>query len=179
MRPADIYAVFRQWRHPQEFRIGAEPWPDEALRVLAGVAADSSGSTGAVKPAAEADGEPAAEPAAQPDKGGGLTERSVADIATSIWRLRGRAAALPGGMRSVTRHAESAWDALAQAGVEVRDHVNDPFDPGLALTVVAYQPTPGIDRDRVVEAIRPSIYLNDRLIQSAEVIVGTPEHAHE
>jgi hypothetical protein len=164
MRPADIYASFRQWRHPQEFRIGAEPWPDEALRVLSGLAA------------AEPD---AAGPVAESSKGGGLTERSVADIATSIWRLRGRAAALPGGMRSVTRHAESAWDALAQAGVEVRDHVNDPFDPGLALTVVAYQPTPGIDRDRVVEAIRPSIYLNDRLIQSAEVIVGTPEHAHE
>jgi len=159
MRPADIYASFRQWRHPQEFRIGAEPWPDEALRVLSGLAA--------------------AEQATVSNKGGGLTERSVADIVTSIWRLRGRAAALPGGMRSVTRHAESAWDALAQAGVEVRDHVNDPFDPGLALTVVAYQPTPGIDRDRVVEAIRPSIYLNDRLIQSAEVIVGTPEHAHE
>jgi hypothetical protein len=165
MRPAEIAAAFRQWRQPEEFRIGAEPWPDEALRVLVDLAAARSTSTAAA--------------AAEPGDGGGIAEQSVADIATSIWRLRGRLAAQPDGMRSVARHAESAWDALAQAGVEIRDHVNDPFDPGLALTVVAYQPTPGIDRDRVVEAIRPSIYLNDRPIQTAEVIVGTPEHAHE
>jgi len=175
MRPADIYAALRQWRHPQEFRIGAEPWPDAALRVLSGLAAEPAPGQAAT-PAPGQDPDPAPE---SKDKDGGLTERSVADIATSIWRLRGRTAALPDGMRSLARHAESAWDALAQAGVEVRDHVYDPFDPGLALTVVAYQPTPGIDRDRVVEAIRPSVYLNDRLIQSAEVIVGTPEHAHE
>jgi hypothetical protein len=167
MHPADIAAAFRQWRQPREFRISSEPWPDEALRVLADLAAARGDAPGASATAAE------------PEHDGGIAEHSVADIATSIWRLRGRTAALPDGMRSVARHAESAWDALAQAGIEVRDHRGDPFDPGLALTVVAYQPTPGIDRDRVVEAIRPSVYLNDRSIQVAEVIVGTPEHAHE
>jgi hypothetical protein len=168
MRPADIAAAFRQWRQPREFRIGADPWPDDALRVLADLATARSEAAAGV-----------AATTAEPASGGGIAERSVADIATSIWRLRSRTMALPDGMRSVTRHAESAWDALAQAGVEIRDHVNDPFDPGLALTVVAYQPTPGIDRDRVVEAIRPSVYLDDRPIQTAEVIVGTPEQAHE
>jgi hypothetical protein len=110
----------------------------------------------------------------QGDPGAGGMERFAADIATAAWRLRARAASLPPEMRSLTRHIESLWDLLAQAGVDVRDHVDTPFDPGLALTVVAYQPTAGIDREQVVEAIRPSVYLRDRLIQKAEVIVGTP-----
>jgi len=114
----------------------------------------------------------AAAPASRDDAG---MERFAAEIATNVWRLRARAATLPAQMRSVTRHIESLSDTLTQAGVDVQDHLDMPFDPGLALTVVAYQPTPGINREQVIEAIRPSVYLHDRLIQKAEVIVGTPE----
>ncbi|MEV5409195.1 hypothetical protein AB0K60_10220 [Thermopolyspora sp. NPDC052614] len=97
-------------------------------------------------------------------------------MATGIWRMRNRVAAAPEETpRSVARHLEMTWDALIQAGVEIRDHVGEPFDLGLSLTVVAYQPTPGLAREQVIEAVRPSIYLGDRAIQTGEVIVGTPD----
>ncbi|GAA4075660.1 hypothetical protein [Actinomadura miaoliensis] len=105
----------------------------------------------------------------------GLPGRAVADVATSIWRLRGKLAESPvEPPRAVVRHLESAWDALAEAGVQVQDHLNAPFDSGLALTVVAFQPTPGLSREQVVETVRPSVYLHDRVVQRGEVIVGTP-----
>lgn len=99
----------------------------------------------------------------------------MADVATSIWRLRGKLAESPvEPPRAVVRHLESAWDALAEAGVQIQDHLNTPFDSGLALTVVAFQPTPGLSREQVVETVRPSVYLHDRVVQRGEVIVGTP-----
>lgn len=77
--------------------------------------------------------------------------------------------------RALSRQVDAAWDALTEAGVEVRDHLNDAFDPGLAITVVAYEPRPGLRREQVVRALRPTVFWNERPIQKAEVIVGTPE----
>jgi hypothetical protein len=158
---ADIRATLRQWRQPREFRIRATAWSADSVAALAGLAAAAVAG-------------PDAGQAAQDE---GLPGRSVADVATSIWRLRNRMAGFPDGMRSATRHVEMAWDALAEAGVEIQDHLNDPFDSGLSLTVVAFQPTPGLGREQIIETIRPSVYLNNRRVQRAEVIVGTPDTA--
>ena len=166
-RRPGIRPEIRQWRQPREFRIRATAWPAAALAVFAEFTAMAAA-------AAAADGDGDAEKGTVD-----LSERSVADVATSIWRLRGRMAKLPDGTRSMTRHLEMAWDTLAEAGVETRDHLNDAYDSGLSLTVVAFQPVPGIDRERVIETIRPTVYLNDRAIQTAEVIVGTPEPQKE
>jgi hypothetical protein len=167
--PAGMRSRFRQWRQPREFRIQATAWPSAALAVFAEfteAAAAASAGTSAGTSAPASGGSPGE---------AGLSERSVADVATSIWRLRGRLATMPDGTRSITRHFEMAWDTLTEAGVEVRDHLNDPYDSGLSLTVVAFQLVPGIDRERVIETIRPTVYLDDRAIQTAEVIVGTPD----
>lgn len=164
---AELRPAIRQWRQPREFRIRATAWPANALTVFADLTPAAADDAGAGV------GAGAEEPKA------GLSERSVADVATSIWRLRSRMAKLPEEMRSTTRYFEMAWDALTEAGVEIRDHLNDPFDSGLSLTVVAFQPAPGIERERVIETIRPSVYLNDRTIQTAEVIVGTPDPQKE
>ena len=77
--------------------------------------------------------------------------------------------------RAVVRHLETAWDTLADAGVEIRDHLHDPYDPGFSLKAVAFQPTPGLRREEIIETIRPSVYLGEHRIQTAEVIVGTPD----
>lgn len=159
----------RQWGQPREFRIHRPAWPAEALAVLADLA--RCPPEGPQPPE-----EPLRPERPEPE---GIADRSVADLATSLWRLRGRAARLPSEQRPVTRHAERAWDALEQAGVQVNDHVNEPFDGGLSLTVAGWQPTTGLDRERVIEAIRPSVYLGDRVIQAAEVIVGVPEPASD
>ena len=149
-------------------------WPSEALAVLK---AAGNGENGEAEKEKERSGRPGQDaPAEEP----GISGRSLADVATSIWRLRNRVAAAPEETpRSVSRHLEMAWDALTQAGVEIRDHVGEPFDLGLSLTVVAYQPTPGLTREQVVEAIRPSVFLGDRTFQTGEVIVGTPDPADD
>jgi hypothetical protein len=144
-------------------------WREEVLTAFRELAA-SAGEIQAV----ESDPADPLGPPGPPDLPG-LPGDSVADVATNIWRLRNRMSTLPDGMRSTTRHCEMAWDALAEAGVEIRDHLNDPYDSGLALKVVAFQPTSGLERERVIETIRPSIYLHDQTIQTAEVIVGTPD----
>ncbi|MFC5750687.1 hypothetical protein [Actinomadura rugatobispora] len=106
---------------------------------------------------------------------GGLSGRSLADVATSLWRLRTRVDRMDDAPRAVVRHLETAWDALTDAGVEIKDHTGEPFDVGLAMSVVAYQPTPGLHREQIIETVRPGVYLGDHSIQMAEVIVGTPD----
>jgi hypothetical protein len=106
--------------------------------------------------------------------------RFLAELGTCLWRLRESLARPRSGtpseqMRWAYRHFESVWDVLMQAGVEVQDHTGALFDSGMALKVVAFQPTAGIERERVTETIRPSIYYKRGPIQMGEVIVATPE----
>ena len=104
----------------------------------------------------------------------------LADIGTGLWRLRQKMVK-PGTnlpldeMRRPYRHLESVWDALVQAGAEIQDHTDKPFDPGMSLRVISYQPTPGVRRERVIETIKPTIYFKGKPIQMGEVIVGRPE----
>ena len=66
-------------------------------------------------------------------------------------------------------------DLFRQAGYEIQDHTGKRFEIGLDLSVVAYQPTAGIDRETVIETLRPSVYLRGVQIQRGEVVVGKPE----
>jgi hypothetical protein len=161
-------AALRQWRHPREFRIHASAWPADALTALTELAPAELARGGATQTGT--DTMPAG--ASGPD---GLSGRSLADVATSVWRLRARMERMDDAPRAVLRHLETAWDALADAGVEIKDHAGDPFDPGLAMSVVAYQPTPGLRREQIIETVRPGVYLGGHSIQMAEVIVGTPD----
>lgn len=163
--PHGLSAALRQWSQPREFRIDPAVWPNEALDALARLAR-AGGIAG--------DAKPRSEPSTPEVAGLGIDESTVADVATSLWRLR-RRFSTDDAPRSTVRHLEAAWDALTGAGVEIRDHVNDPFDPGLLLNVVAYQPTVGLEREQVIEAIRPSVLFDDRVLQTGEVIVGTPD----
>ncbi|XVQ09339.1 hypothetical protein ACQP1W_43530 [Spirillospora sp. CA-255316] len=168
----------------------ADAPPGTAARPGTGATAGGSTTTGAGT-GAGADSAPAADtvtdlPVPGPGPGGtaaedddtgpdGLTGRSLADVATSLWRLRARVDRMDDAPRAVVRHLETAWDALTDAGVEIKNHAGEPFDVGLAMSVVAYQPTPGLHREQIIETVRPGVYLGDRSIQMAEVIVGTPD----
>ncbi len=72
------------------------------------------------------------------------------------------------------RHLDSTWDVVVQAGVQIQHHTGARFESGLGLSVLAYQPTPDLAHETVVETIKPSVYYQGRLIQMGEVIVGTP-----
>jgi hypothetical protein len=101
------------------------------------------------------------------------------DVGVGLWRLRQKMVE-PGTdrpleeMRRVYRHCQSVWDALSEAGVEIQDHTGAPFDSGLALSVLAFQPTPGLERERIIETVKPSVYYKKKRIQMGEVIVGRP-----
>jgi len=158
----------RQWMYPPEFRIAAPVWPAEFADTLAQLARALE-QRAMVVPANPAK---LAEERKQ--------QRMLADVCTGLWRARQKMVH-PGTdrpleeMRRVYRHFEAAWDAFTQGGVEVRDHLGEPYSDGSGLDVAAFEPRPGITRETVVETIKPTICFNGQLIQTGQVIVGTPE----
>lgn len=158
-----MLATIRQWVHPPEFRItAADADEGAAWKQLAALIGSRE------PPSARRDSEGEA----------GLFAR----IGTHLWRLRSKliepgAQAPRDEFKRAYRHLEAAWDALAETGVEVIDPSGRPFDPGLSLKAVAFQPVPGLPRATVIETLKPTILLKGLLIQTGEVIVGTPEES--
>lgn len=104
----------------------------------------------------------------------------VADIATGIWRIKNKflrvdTDELPDEIKKAKRHVESTWDALTSAKVEVRDHTNEKYVAGMALNVIAFQPSSSVRAEMISETIKPSIFYGGKLIQRGDVIVETPE----
>lgn len=102
------------------------------------------------------------------------------EIANAVWKAKQKLLSagkgeFQGEIRSIFRYIDSISDALTEAGIQIQDHTNEPFDSGQSLEVLAFQPTTGISRDTVVETIRPSVYLMGRRIQMGQVIVASPE----
>ena len=103
------------------------------------------------------------------------------EVGTGLWRVCEKMVEpqsrepLP-EMRRAYRHVEALLDTLAQAGVRIQDHTNEqvPAVGIYALKAVAYEPTPGLVCERVIETIKPTIYFGDRIIQVGEVVIGTP-----
>jgi hypothetical protein len=105
----------------------------------------------------------------------------IAAIATHVWRAKSKLIDPASGQpreetKRTYRHIESTLDALAQMGVVIRDQLNEPYDPGLPVNVLTFQPMPGLSRDTIVEVLRPTIIWRERVLQVGEVIVGTPEN---
>jgi hypothetical protein len=115
-------------------------------------------------PALAGEPRPRARPAAA---GRTVPDAALADLATCLWRLRARPA-------DPDRDLDAAFDALAGAGIEVRDHDGDPYDPDQPVRAVRFEPDAGADRDRVVETVRPTVYRGGEVIQPGEVVVATP-----
>jgi hypothetical protein len=106
----------------------------------------------------------------------------IAAVATHVWRAKSKLVDPATGQpreetRRTYRHIESTLDALAQMGVVIRNLLNEPYDPGLPVNVLTFQPTPGLARDTIIEVVRPTIIWQDRVLQVGEVVVGTPENA--
>ena len=156
-----IIAGFRQALYPREFRIDPLPNPDiEPILQELDARLRAGRLAGEIPPDTEWDA-------------------VWADVGTGLWRLRQKL--LPPGkdqpgseMRRAYRHLESVWDVLSQAGMEIIDHTGVLYDSGMSLTVIAFQPVPGYSREKVLETVKPTIYLRARPIQTGEVIVGTP-----
>ena len=104
----------------------------------------------------------------------------AAEMGTTYWRLQRRIIVqgeIPQEMKRVARDLDSMGDILRQAGIEIKDHTGEKYDGHMALRVIAFQPTPGINREIITETIKPTIYRNETMVQIGEVIVAVPEPA--
>ena len=100
-------------------------------------------------------------------------------LATHVWRAYGKTIDPVTGqtrdeMRRIHRHIEGALDVLQQMGLTINDWINQPYDAGLPVKVLTFQPAPGVTRDTILETVRPTVMWKNRLVQLGEVVVGTP-----
>jgi len=156
---------FRQLLQPKEFRIEEIGIQSELLAAFSLAHEIRSRKT-----------PPAVEPVALKD-----LMVLFSSSGTNLWRLRKKMLDPGTGqpletMRRVYRHVESMWDAFGESGIKIQDHDGEAVPEGgiYALNVIAFQPTAGLERQQVIETIKPTIYYKERMIQRGEVIVGTP-----
>lgn len=102
-----------------------------------------------------------------------------ASIATDAWRAKTRMLDPATGepkeeMKRVYRYISSIFEDLKHVGVEITDPTGRAYDVGMAVKVISSEPTEGLQSEAIVQTIKPSIRWKGRLIQMAEVIVGTP-----
>ena len=159
-----------QLQYPEEFRITAIPWPvdlleplQQAISLLESMVNNNSG---------------------QPAELNKKFKRLVAEVGTGLWRIRQKINVLEQNdasreTASAKRALDSTWNLLHQEGVEIQDHNGDIIIGGESLKILAFQPTEGIDRNRVIETLKPTIFYQDRIIQNGEVIVGKPATGSE
>ncbi|MFC0622996.1 hypothetical protein [Kribbella deserti] len=113
---------------------------------------------------------PGALDASPPDRTVDLPAGAIADLAVAVWRLDAKLA----GDAPGRRQAQAVRDALTDAGVETQAYDGVDFDPGLAIRVLAFQPTAGLRQERILETVRPAVSVRGAILTLAEVIVGVP-----
>jgi hypothetical protein len=105
--------------------------------------------------------------------------RLLADLATGLWRLRRRLLdpVTNGPQEEMRRHLrdlDALCGRLQEEEVEIQDHTGALYDPSMSLRVAAFQMTTGLEQDRIVETLKPTVYWRQQRIQTGEVIVGIP-----
>jgi hypothetical protein len=145
---------------------------EQALVELDGIRHALAASAPAAPPAA------AAAPPALDDAMG----QAIGSLATSVWRAKTKMVEPDSGepreeMRRAYRHVQSALEALQELGVTLKDEANQPYDSGLPVKVITFQPTPGLAHDTILEVVRPTVIWRDQLLQMGEVVVGIPENS--
>jgi hypothetical protein len=105
-------------------------------------------------------------------------------IATNAWRIRAKVADSTGeskeeiskdDVKKVNRYLETVFHALSGIGMEIKDRTGEAFDYGLPEKVVTAQPQPGINKERILETLRPTIYWGNQIVQQGEVVIATPD----
>lgn len=107
--------------------------------------------------------------------------RVIVDLGTNLWRMKklltqGDSPGEPGASRRLLRHIQDALLALGQLDVEIIDHTGEelPETGVVGLKRLAFDPKEGLERETVIETIKPTITMAGTQLQMGEVIVGTP-----
>lgn len=159
-----IYRV-KQLKYPKEFRIFPLEVPlvelrqlEELIKNLSRSNPNSSGATISQE----------------------INKEFLAEVSIGAWRLKKKMTDPKTGeplneMSRAYRHLESIITTIEREGIEIQDHDGQPFDAGLSLKVLTYQPLPNIDKEFIYDTIKPSVYLKGERILMGEVIVATSQ----
>jgi len=156
----------RQLLLPPEFRIAAGLWPNDFVESLQHL-------INLLQKYVQLEQHKTAEP--DP-----AFLKMTAEAGTGLWRIRKKIEILETEYQTrevkVAKHTiDSTWLTLKQEGLEIQDHTGDPIVGGEDLNIIAFQTTPDLKRNQVIETLRPTIYFKNTKIQPGEVIVGRPE----
>jgi hypothetical protein len=131
----------------------------------------------------------------QGERGSGAIEVAVSRAfvtaflaaATNAWRIRSRLVDTistelresvgKDDLKKISRSAEAILEALRVIGMEVKDRTGEAFDYGMPEKVIATQPQEGLNSERVVETIRPTVYWQGQIVQHGEIVIATPKTA--
>jgi hypothetical protein len=118
-------------------------------------------------------------------------ERTMAILATQAWRMgnrlidsdtkEARETLESRDCRNVGRAWETIMDELLTFGVTIKDRTGENYDEGLPEKVVNGEPRAGLTHPRIIETLKPTIYLEQKIIQLGDIIVGLPTqtNSHE
>ncbi len=110
--------------------------------------------------------------------------RFLSDLSLSLWRLE-KKMIKPGTdqplgeMSRAYSSLASVWNSLIQAGVTVREYTGLLYDYGLPIVVTGYQEIAGVSKPKIIETVKPTVYLQGNPVQHGEVIVGIPPRLGE
>jgi len=97
----------------------------------------------------------------------------VASLATEVWRLDKRIS-VNEIERSVVDQMQRIKDIYRKYEIEVKDHSGDDYNDGMSIKVLHVEEVDGLPpgKMRVIETVKPSVYLKGKAIFLGEVIVG-------
>lgn len=107
----------------------------------------------------------------------GPAVKALVEIALNSWRLKRRMEDPETrepieGMGLYYRHVDAIQKGLDALGITIKDPTNETY--GAQQKAIAFEPTPGIQKETVVKTIKPTIQFRGQLLERGEVIVGTP-----
>jgi hypothetical protein len=107
------------------------------------------------------------------------TDALLATVATNTWRALQKIIDVETSepkpeMKRIHRHIESISEALREFGVETVDHTGQRYDTGSALKVITSEKRVGLNREEIIETLKPTVRFKGRLLQQGEVVVGEP-----
>jgi len=111
--------------------------------------------------------------------GGGVSDALLANVAINTWRALQKIIDVETcepkpEMKRIHRHIEAINDALREFGVETVDHTGQRYDTGSALKVITSEKRAGLNREEIIETLKPTVRFKGRLLQQGEVVVGEP-----
>jgi hypothetical protein len=105
-------------------------------------------------------------------------EPLAARVASEVWRLKRRVHLAEGStdeetLRIVFDSISRLEDILLENHIEIREHEGEQYDPGLQVEVLHMRD--GSTPLFILETVRPTVTMDGRILQQAQVVIGPTE----